>query len=295
MPKFPLSIVILLLFICYQSNSQKIQFKEVKKRQLSEKSPFQDEIDGKFPERILYQDNDIVAIKSFSPQLPTHILIVPRKRIPTLNDITTEEADLLGRMLLVAKELAKKVGIAETGYRITINTNEDAGQSAFHIHMHLLGGIKTGAMVDQYWRNKNFPPGTSYKNEIEEVKNQFMKYYQSWQENDATSIMNTLSDSVVIIPQGLAPIKGKSEIEKFWFPKNGSLTRILKFDCTIEDIKIDNHLATVRSRSLLSFEYEKDGKKSTTENIEQTHLTVLEKHLDHKWWIIYKMWTSIPD
>ena len=289
------SVFVLLLFISHFSISQQTTYQANKKRQLTEKSPFQDEIDGKFPERIVYQDKDIVAFKSISPQLPVHILVVPRKRISTLNDAKPDEARLLGRMLLVAKDLAKKAGIDESGYRISINTNEDAGQSVFHIHMHLLGGIKTGAMVDQYWRNTSANPGTTYKKELEIIRTQFLKYYQAWLKNDQTAVMNTLADSATIILQGQVPIKGKAEIEKFWFPKDGSVTTMKKFDCVIEDIRLDNHQVTIRSSSVLSFEYEKNGVKTIRENTRQTHLTVMEKSLDENWLVIYKMWTVLPD
>jgi len=82
-------------------------------------------------------------------QTPVHFLIVPKKRIPTITDLQDEDAHLIAKMYTVARDLAKKYGIAETGYRLAMNTNEDAGQSVFHIHLHLLGGIKTGLMVDQ--------------------------------------------------------------------------------------------------------------------------------------------------
>ena len=76
-------------------------------------------------------------------------MIVPKKEIYTINDTDNSDIELLGKMMLVAKKLAKEKGISETGYRLSINVNEDAGQSVFHIHMHLLGGKKLGPMVTQ--------------------------------------------------------------------------------------------------------------------------------------------------
>ena len=84
-----------------------------------------------------------------------HYLIVPKKRITTINELEDEDALLVGKMFLVARDLAKKYGIADTGYRLAINTNEDSGQSVFHLHLHLLGGMKTGPMVDQTYTDPN--------------------------------------------------------------------------------------------------------------------------------------------
>ncbi|MEP5611675.1 MAG: HIT domain-containing protein [Cyclobacteriaceae bacterium] len=76
-------------------------------------------------------------------------MIVPKKEIPTINDVVDADALVLGKLFLVAKKLAKEKGIAETGYRLAMNINEDAGQSVFHLHMHLLGGEKLGPMMTQ--------------------------------------------------------------------------------------------------------------------------------------------------
>ena len=82
-------------------------------------------------------------------QARVHVLIVPKKEIPTINDINDKDAMVLGKLFLVAKKLAKEKGIAETGYRLVMNINEDSGQSVFHLHMHLLGGEKLGPMMTQ--------------------------------------------------------------------------------------------------------------------------------------------------
>lgn len=94
------------------------------------------------PAQIVYQDDDVTAFRDVKPEAPTHILIVPNKIIPTLNDATAEDQLLLGKLLLTAQKLAREMGIAEGGYRVVMNCNADAGQSVFHIHLHLLGGRK---------------------------------------------------------------------------------------------------------------------------------------------------------
>lgn len=116
-------------------------------------SVFQKEIDRQLPERLLYQDSLVTVLYPLGGQMPAHWLIIPNQTIPTLNDARTDDAALLGHMILTARDIAKQEGIAETGYRLTFNTNEDAGQSAFHLHLHLMGGARTGPMVDQRWRN----------------------------------------------------------------------------------------------------------------------------------------------
>jgi histidine triad (HIT) family protein len=90
--------------------------------------------------KIAYEDEEVVAFHDINPQAPVHVLIVPRKHIPTLNDAVEEDQALLGKMMLVAQKLAKELGVADSGYRLVLNTNRGAGQSIFHIHFHLLGG-----------------------------------------------------------------------------------------------------------------------------------------------------------
>jgi len=103
---------------------------------------------GEIPADIVYQDDDLVAFRDIGPQAPTHILIIPRKPIPTLNDLTPEDAPLVGKLFLAAKRIAAQEGIAEAGYRVVINCNAGAGQTVFHLHLHLLGG-----------RPLSWPPG----------------------------------------------------------------------------------------------------------------------------------------
>ena len=94
------------------------------------------------PAQIVYQDDDVTAFRDINAAAPVHILIVPNKIIPTLNDATPDDERLLGKLLLTAQKLAREMGVAESGYRVVMNTNGDAGQSVFHIHLHLLGGRK---------------------------------------------------------------------------------------------------------------------------------------------------------
>jgi len=97
-------------------------------------------VEGTTPATIEYQDDRVVAFRDIHPMAPIHILIVPRKHIPTLNDVASEDVPLLGHCLDVARQLARTLGIADRGYRIVLNTRAMAGQSIYHIHFHLLAG-----------------------------------------------------------------------------------------------------------------------------------------------------------
>lgn len=99
------------------------------------------------PSDIVYQDEQVTAFRDINPQAPVHILIVPNKLIPTANDVTAEDEQLLGHMFVVAKQIAAQEGIAESGYRLLVNCNRDAGQEIYHLHMHLLGGRRLGPML----------------------------------------------------------------------------------------------------------------------------------------------------
>ena len=89
---------------------------------------------------IVYEDDHVLAFNDINPQAPTHVLIVPKKHIATLNDIEESDLAVIGRLPFVAAKLAREVGFADDGYRVVINCNEDGGQSVYHIHMHLMGG-----------------------------------------------------------------------------------------------------------------------------------------------------------
>ena len=105
-------------------------------------------IAGEIPGSVVYQDDHVVAIKDINPQAPTHILILPRQHIATLNDLTPRDDAIVGEMTRRAAALARERGHADGGYRTVFNCNADAGQTVFHIHLHLLGG-----------RTFRWPPG----------------------------------------------------------------------------------------------------------------------------------------
>ena len=100
------------------------------------------------PADIVYEDDELLAFRDIEPQAPVHVLIIPKHRIATLNDLEANHAELVGKMVLVAGKIAKDEGIAEDGYRLNLNCNEQGGQSVYHIHLHLLGG-----------RQMKWPPG----------------------------------------------------------------------------------------------------------------------------------------
>ncbi len=93
---------------------------------------------------IVYEDDDLIAFRDINPQAPVHILIVPRRHVATTNDLAAADTELAGRMVLVAAEIARAEGVDESGYRLVVNCNEGAGQSVFHLHLHLLAGRRLG-------------------------------------------------------------------------------------------------------------------------------------------------------
>ena len=105
-------------------------------------------IQNKIPSKRVYEDESILAFEDVSPQAPLHILIIPKKHIPTSLDIEEKDHELIGRMFQVANKIAIDRGVAERGFRIVMNCNSEAGQTVFHIHLHLLAG-----------RAMNWPPG----------------------------------------------------------------------------------------------------------------------------------------
>ena len=92
------------------------------------------------PAKVVYETDEIVAFRDIHPLASTHVLVVPKKHVGSVQDLAREDAGLVGRMVLAAKEIAKAEGIAETGYRIATNVGPDAGQAVAHLHLHLLGG-----------------------------------------------------------------------------------------------------------------------------------------------------------
>ncbi len=105
-------------------------------------------IAGEIPSAKIYEDKVCIAFDDISPQAPTHVLIVPREHLDSLDKAEKSDADMLGQLLFAAAEIAREKGFAEDGYRTVINTNADGGQTVFHLHVHLLGG-----------RPFIFPPG----------------------------------------------------------------------------------------------------------------------------------------
>lgn len=99
------------------------------------------------PADVVYQDELVTAFRDISPQAPTHILIIPNKLIPTVNAVSAEDEQTLGRLFVVAAKIAQQEGIAADGYRLIVNCNQHGGQEVFHLHMHLVGGKKLGAML----------------------------------------------------------------------------------------------------------------------------------------------------
>ena len=100
------------------------------------------------PVRILFEDADLLAFHDVNPVAPTHLLVIPKQHLTSLNDGQAEHAQMLGKLLLAASRAAALAGVAETGYRVVVNTGASAGQSVFHLHVHVLGG-----------RSLAWPPG----------------------------------------------------------------------------------------------------------------------------------------
>ncbi len=103
---------------------------------------------GEIKANCVYENDSVVAFRDINPQAPTHVLVIPRQHVATLNDLTAETGALVSEMFLAAKHIAAQDGIAQSGYRTVMNCNRDAGQSVFHIHLHVLGG-----------RSMDWPPG----------------------------------------------------------------------------------------------------------------------------------------
>jgi histidine triad (HIT) family protein len=103
---------------------------------------------GEIPATVLLEDTEVMAFRDVNPQAPAHILVIPKKHIATIDDADTSDEQLLGKMILTAKILAKKEGLSEAGYRLVFNVNAGGGQAVYHIHLHILGG-----------RQMMWPPG----------------------------------------------------------------------------------------------------------------------------------------
>ncbi|GAB4390900.1 MAG: histidine triad nucleotide-binding protein [Thermodesulfovibrionales bacterium] len=103
---------------------------------------------GRMKAKVLYEDDLAVAFEDIAPQAPVHVLVIPRKHIPTALDLAEEDAALVGRLYQVANRIAREKGVAERGFRLVMNCNAEAGQAVYHIHLHVLGG-----------RRMHWPPG----------------------------------------------------------------------------------------------------------------------------------------
>ena len=114
---------------------------------MAEKTVFKKIIDGEIPAKIVYQDDLCLAFEDISPQAPTHLIVIPKKEIPTVNDVAEEDEALIGHLFVVMGEIAAQVGL-EGGYRVVANCGPDAGQEVMHLHFHMLGG-----------RGLGWPPG----------------------------------------------------------------------------------------------------------------------------------------
>ncbi|MBN6710027.1 purine nucleoside phosphoramidase [Haemophilus haemoglobinophilus] len=114
---------------------------------MAEETIFSKIIRKEIPANIVYQDELVTAFSDISPQAPTHILIIPNKIIPTVNDVTSEDEVALGRLFTVAAKLAEQEGIAQDGYRLIVNCNKHGEQEVYHLHMHLVGGEPLGKML----------------------------------------------------------------------------------------------------------------------------------------------------
>jgi histidine triad (HIT) family protein len=105
-------------------------------------------IERKIPSRIVHEDDDTFAFEDINPQAPTHVLVIPKRHVPTVSDLSPGDDALVGKLHRVAAKIAADRGVAQGGFRIVVNTNRDAGQTVFHVHLHLLGG-----------RPMQWPPG----------------------------------------------------------------------------------------------------------------------------------------
>jgi histidine triad (HIT) family protein len=97
-------------------------------------------VEGKIPSKKVYEDADVMAFDDIQPQAPVHVLVIPKKHVATLNDLAPEDDAVAGKLLRVAAKIAKERGIADRGWRATVNVNRDAHQLVFHVHLHLMGG-----------------------------------------------------------------------------------------------------------------------------------------------------------
>jgi histidine triad (HIT) family protein len=104
-------------------------------------------VEGSIPSKKVFENEHVLAFEDIQPAAPVHILIIPKKHIPTMNDVEKEDASLIAELFAAARHIAAERGIAEDGYRLVNNVNRDGGQVVYHLHIHLLGGKKLGALL----------------------------------------------------------------------------------------------------------------------------------------------------
>jgi histidine triad (HIT) family protein len=105
-------------------------------------------INRELPAKIVYEDEKCLAFHDINPQAPVHVLLIPKREIASMNEVTEADSDIMGYLMTTAPKIAKQLGIDDSGYRLVVNTNEDAGQTVFHVHLHIMGG-----------RPLDWPPG----------------------------------------------------------------------------------------------------------------------------------------
>jgi histidine triad (HIT) family protein len=103
---------------------------------------------GKVPSEVIYQDEEVLAFRDINPQAPVHLLVIPKKHIPSLVHMSQADSPLIERMINIANQLARKEGVSNSGYRLVINCGEQGGQLVHHLHLHLLGGKKLSSGLD---------------------------------------------------------------------------------------------------------------------------------------------------
>ncbi|PZD93942.1 histidine triad nucleotide-binding protein [Paenibacillus sambharensis] len=104
-------------------------------------------IEGSIPSRKVYENEHVLAFHDIQPAAPVHVLIIPKKHIATMNDVQAEDGPLVAEIFAAARHIAKELGVDESGYRLVNNVNADGGQVVYHLHVHLIGGKKLGALI----------------------------------------------------------------------------------------------------------------------------------------------------
>jgi histidine triad (HIT) family protein len=103
-------------------------------------------VEGSIPSTKVYEDDQVLAFNDINPQAPVHVLVIPKKHLRSIHDVTAEDTAMLGRLFAAVQRVAEEKGIAETGYRVLTNCGKDAGQVVFHLHFHVMGGKPLGRM-----------------------------------------------------------------------------------------------------------------------------------------------------